>query len=90
MGLFACETSHYEDLVGRHEGVELTGFLDRGDGKTGRATAQGCLGGAQRAVAVAARLDDRNQARAFRQVREDASAVGAYRAQVDIGPTQRK
>src|SRR5260370_594813 len=89
-GLLGGETAHHEDAVRGHEGAKLAGLLDGGDRKAGCAAAQGCLRGGKRAVAVAAGLDDRNEARAFRKVREDARAVGAERAEVDVGPPQRK
>src|SRR5205807_10658282 len=45
--------------------------------------------GGHSAVPVSIRLDDGGELRAFREVREDAGAVGADRREVDFRPAQR-
>ena len=88
-GLRGHEPTHDQDLFRVDQPADLRRLLQGGDGEPGRAPLQGGVRDRHRAVAVAAGFDDREEPGALGQMAEDAGAVGADRAEVDVGPPQR-
>src|SRR5439155_5250337 len=88
-GLRGHEPTHDQDLFRVDQPADLRRLLQGGDGEPSRAPLQSGVRDRHRAVAVAGGLDDPEELCPFWQVAEDAVAVGADRAEVDVGPAER-
>src|SRR5437667_304943 len=83
-----AKSAHAQDLLGVDEAAELGRLLERRHPEPGGAALEGGVRDRHRAVAVAARLDHREELRPAPNVAQDAVAVGADGAEVDLSPTQ--
>src|SRR5262249_24006561 len=82
--------THRQDVLGVDEAAQLSRLLEGRDGQRGGASLESRVSDRYCAVSVAAGLYDREQSRAPRKVAEDALAVGADGAEVDVSPAQRR
>jgi hypothetical protein len=83
------KAAHHEYVFRVEQAPDLNGFLERRHREPCGAALEGCVRHWHRSVAVAVRLDHGEKLGAFGQVAEDAVAVGADRAQVDLRPAKR-
>ena len=90
LGLCRQQATHDQDLLCVNQPADLRRLFQRRHGKPRRATFECRMRHRHRAVAVTAGLDDREQPRALGQVMQDAVAVGADGAEVDLRPAQRQ
>ena len=80
--------AHDKDLLGVDQPSQLSRLFQGRHGQPVRSAFERRVGDRDGAVPIAACLDDREQLRSLRQVTQDAVAVGADRAQVDVRPAQ--
>src|SRR5262245_52137307 len=89
-GLGWKEATHHQDVLRVDEAAQLSRLLEGRDGQRGGASLESRVSDRYCAVSVAAGLYDREQSCAPRKVAEDALAVGADGAEVDVSPAQRR